>query len=561
MLVPIDSVRESGHDMRRVRTSATEDAALTESIRTCGVRVALIVRQAAGDGYLVVEGHRRLRCARAAGLAYIPVDVQDITEEQASLFQGVVNMVRAPIHPVDQWRHVRGMIDAGSTPAQAAQALGLNERQARRMDRLANLHPKMLDLIERAGELPEDRVLRALANAPADVQAKAARLKTAVFQRAGGTLGVQWWEIERACAVSRIEQSQALFDPAAMTWDEDLFAQPDDPDRFTTADVGTFVRLQRAALERQVTEAQKKKRVQLAEFDARTGAVVLPPGWKRIYGGNKEKPGRNQCLYQALDAGGMLYVALAEDVKAAKAAEREKAKKRNATVVEEPDEAQDNAAELPPAAEKATPGVTKAALDIIAQAKTTALHGRLLRYAEEYAPVDMLRLMILAFAADNVEVRRTHGYPLRDALAGMLLQPGGNLAELTLDQTKKIAAELLVRTLTIGGPSARFAASGRAAEWIGAAIDAAQLLPRFDHPGFLEVCRGDELRKAAADAGMKSTGSVAALRQALAGKLPDWRPTAAQFGAPAPRPQDVRGALGEEEEESGAPGEDLEDAA
>jgi len=79
-------------------------------------------------------------------------------------------------------------------------------------------------------------------------------------------------------------------------------------------------------------------------------------------------------------------------------------------------------------------------------------------------------------------------------------------------------------------------ASGPAAEWIGAAIGAGLALGRFDTADFLAQVGGDELRRAAAAAGEKATGSVKSLRERLVGKLPDWRPDAAVFGAAADAP-------------------------
>ena len=82
--------------------------------------------------------------------------------------------------------------------------------------------------------------------------------------------------------------------------------------------------------------------------------------------------------------------------------------------------------------------------------------------------------------------------------------------------------------------SPRLNASGDAAEWIGATIDAGAQLPRFDTEEFLKQVRGSVLVDLAEQAGIKSSGTVTALRARLVGQLPNWRPAASQFGAPGP---------------------------
>ena len=88
--------------------------------------------------------------------------------------------------------------------------------------------------------------------------------------------------------------------------------------------------------------------------------------------------------------------------------------------------------------------------------------------------------------------------------------------------------------LVISDPSAEFG-SGPVAEYIAHALDVPA--PRLDTAEFLATLHGDELRKVshAHDANRSMPTSVAALRNSLIGKLPNWRPAA--FGAPGPAPR------------------------
>ncbi len=132
--------------------------------------------------------------------------------------------------------------------------------------------------------------------------------------------------------------------------------------------------------------------------------------------------------------------------------------------------------------------------------------------------------------APETNVRRVIADPAADAMLTETIRAQG------------VLQPILVRPTDSGGYAL---ASGPAAEWIGAAVRADDALPRFDTPEFLAHVQVAELKRLAAEAGIKVSGSGAAVRQALAGKLPTWRP--AVFGAPAPvvaaeEPGRVRGA-------------------
>lgn len=548
MLISIDAIRENGN-ARHVKVAPEADAGLTASIRAQGVLQAVLLRPD-GDGYILVAGHRRLRCALAAGLDEIPAEVREMTDRQAQAAQAAENMQRVAMHPIDQWRAVRDLIAAGYTVPNAAAALGLDERQTRRMERLGMLDPKLLALIETHDSLPDDGDLRVIANAPRTMQAKATKVINAVTEWRGEKQ-VNWDYIADACRITRFSRGIALFDPDAIKWDVDFFAQPGANDEYTTTDRKTFMRLQRQALEAQVADAQaQKKRIQLVEFNDSTNyntrGPALPAGFQKVYSGYIENPKRTECVFVALTPAGTVERVLCEDTKAAKAAQAKKAERAKTGDSADDDDsggdddtdAGDDAAQPP--VEKY--GITKAGLALIAAAKTQALRETLRDGLSELPPERLLTLMILAWGALNVSVTgmdagsgyRPDRHNFRDVAARFLL-PGGGLPDVSMADAKMHAADVMARILRIGEDSGFYkSASGPAAEWIGAAIGADQALPRFDTAAFLAQVSGDELRRAATAAGEKSTGTVKALREKLTGKMPDWRPDAAAFGAPAP---------------------------
>jgi ParB/RepB/Spo0J family partition protein len=558
MNIPLDTIRENGHNVRRVAASAQADAALLDSVRAQGVLVPILLRPE-DSGYVVIAGHRRLRAAREAGLGEIPALVLNgLVNGHATAAQAAENMVRAPMHPVDQWRAIVQLQDEGFTLPQAAASLGMTERFARRLDRLGHLHPDVLALIEQHG-LPSESELRAIALAPHAAQAKALKSTGCVGKDYDGETVVTWWRLSQALAGQRISRARAIFDveKVKIAWDEDLFAEPGSAEQFTTAEVSRFLKAQGDALAAQVKERlAAKERVRLADYSERaygSSHVALPAGWsleKRLDADDRPRTKTTESVFVCVAPDGQIKAVLAVDTKAErereKAADKARKEKAKATAAkngdaapaaEEGDDADDNEdADLAPATAPKS-AITKEGLKQIAAAKTTALRETL--RSDEIAQasaVDMLRLLILALGCHNVQVSSdevTYRNRHFGDLAARLLLPGGQIDPHTMPILPAIAGEAIARIVCIT-PAGAMHANGDPAEWIGAAIRADEALPRFDTPDFLAHVNGDELKRAGAAADVKLPAKVSAIRETLAGNLPNWKPAA--FGAPAPEP-------------------------
>lgn len=74
---------------------------LVNSVRVHGVLQPIVVRSKGDGGYELVAGERRLRAARAAGLARIPAVVRELTNEQSLEVALVENLQREDINPMD----------------------------------------------------------------------------------------------------------------------------------------------------------------------------------------------------------------------------------------------------------------------------------------------------------------------------------------------------------------------------------------------------------------------------------------------------------------------------
>lgn len=78
-----------------------ELAALTVSIKNHGVLQPLVVRPV-GEGYQLIAGERRLRAAREAGLAEVPVHVVSFDDQQVFEAALVENIQRADLNPIEK---------------------------------------------------------------------------------------------------------------------------------------------------------------------------------------------------------------------------------------------------------------------------------------------------------------------------------------------------------------------------------------------------------------------------------------------------------------------------
>ena len=87
-----------------------ELSSLSASIKTHGVLQPLVVRQL-GDRFQLVAGERRLRAARAAGLASVPVTVVNFNDQQALEAALIENIQRLDLNPIEKAMGFKDYLD------------------------------------------------------------------------------------------------------------------------------------------------------------------------------------------------------------------------------------------------------------------------------------------------------------------------------------------------------------------------------------------------------------------------------------------------------------------
>lgn len=528
MLLPIDSIREHPQNARTIGASPEADAALIESIRVLGLLQPILVvpdlrfevNQSAPVAWELRAGARRLRAVKALGWEMIPAvefeghggtgatgPVDGDPPETA--ISAAENMVRVGMHPVDQWRAICDLrTNSGYSLDTAAAALGILPALARRMEWLGAMAPALLEAIGQ-GDLPGPGFLRTIALATHDMQLAA--LEQATMQTRGGATVVDWRIVAERCTIRRIPRTRAIFSPDLMAWDEDLFAEGDDEDRFTTTEVDAFLAHQRAALEARI--AKSKGRMLAYEQDPANYRTTLPKGWEADQYAAIPKRFRQ-------DDPRKVFLTLSEKAHDYGEVVSCLGIPRQASIA-----AKDGSSRLTPAPR---PPITKKTMQHLAKLKAQAVQSKLLE-VQEQGPAAMLRAMLLMFTFKNVRAGGIAGSPY-GTLSSLVTQDGTVRADLSDADLCAGAAWLISAAVTFDAPD-EFNASGPGAEWLALMIGAE--MPRTDTIDILAGVNGETLRDLAQAHAIPTAGTLGALRKRLTGALPDWR--AVQFGAPGPR--------------------------
>lgn len=120
---------------------------LAASIRTHGVLQPLLVRRR-GERYQLVAGERRWRAAKIAGLAKVPVIVQDVPDERLLEITLVENIQREDLNPIELARALERMAEElGLTHEEIAARTGKDRTTITNTLRLLRLPPDVQQLL------------------------------------------------------------------------------------------------------------------------------------------------------------------------------------------------------------------------------------------------------------------------------------------------------------------------------------------------------------------------------------------------------------------------------
>ncbi|RWC00322.1 MAG: plasmid partitioning protein [Mesorhizobium sp.] len=373
------SLKDNPDKARRSKSSPQADALLLATIKAVGIVQPPVVAAETdgGNGFVIDEGHRRVKQAIAAGLDEIAVLVVPRADDGGAMRSLVTTIAHEQLNPVDQWRAIERLVALGWTEEAIGIALAQSVRQIKKLRLLANVLPTMLDHMAK-GDMPDERQLRTIAAASLDEQKEVWK----AHKPTKGDRQVSWWAVANGLAKTRMYARDASFgddlrEAYGIAWVEDLFAPADQDSRYTT-DVDAFL----GAQQEWMTQNLPKKGV-ITEANT-WGEVKLPPKAERVYGTPKKSD--HTAMY--LDREGKVKTVHF------RMPEAKKAKGKGAEDAGGDDEAI--------VVSKPRPDVTRKGIEMIGDLRTDALHEALSR-----APIEddtLLALLVLAFAGQNVRV-------------------------------------------------------------------------------------------------------------------------------------------------------------
>lgn len=160
----------------RTRFDEEQGLGLLQSIKTIGIQHPLRVRRD-GERFVVVDGERRLRAARKAGLALVPVivDERELSEADTMTRQLILNCQRQELSPLETAVAIgRLMKETGWSASRVATTLGFSNATVSRLLALTGLPDDIRDKVA-AGAIPASAAYELSHIDDAAVQADLAR--------------------------------------------------------------------------------------------------------------------------------------------------------------------------------------------------------------------------------------------------------------------------------------------------------------------------------------------------------------------------------------------------
>lgn len=145
---PVDRIdAQDGQPRTRFDDEALRD--LAESIKVSGIIQPLVVTDSGNGRYGLIAGERRLRAARMAGLAAVPVIVRQAAPGDVFLMALIENIQREDLNPVEQARAWQRLVrEFGMTQEEAASRVGRQRSTVANSLRLLKLSPEVLEALE-----------------------------------------------------------------------------------------------------------------------------------------------------------------------------------------------------------------------------------------------------------------------------------------------------------------------------------------------------------------------------------------------------------------------------
>lgn len=164
-VVPVSEIFPNAKQPRK-HFGTTEINELAESVREHGILQPLLVAEKSDGGYELVAGERRLRAAKLAGLASVPVLVKTMADREKLEVALIENIQRQDLNPIEEaFAYKRLMEEFGLTQENVATTVGKSRPAVANTVRLLELPAEVQKaLIEKKISTGQARALLGLVN-------------------------------------------------------------------------------------------------------------------------------------------------------------------------------------------------------------------------------------------------------------------------------------------------------------------------------------------------------------------------------------------------------------
>lgn len=174
MKLPIDSIIPNPEQPRQ-EFDAQALHELTQSIRTYGLLQPITVESAGDSGYILIDGERRLRACRLAGLSEIDATIRPSSNgsgKQDRLAMALIaNLQRADLNPIEEAQGYKKLIDQGLSGRDISIKLGIGEIKIYNALKLLTLEAPVQNLIAQGKFTTQPNMILAMLRIP-DSQAR-----------------------------------------------------------------------------------------------------------------------------------------------------------------------------------------------------------------------------------------------------------------------------------------------------------------------------------------------------------------------------------------------------
>ena len=161
--VPVDLIKSNPASTRRYFDNLKMNNFI-KTVEEYGIITPLTVR-AAGDGYYLISGERRLRAAKALGLEYVPAIILEVDEDKSAILTLLENLQREDLSFFEVAEGYKALLrKQGITQEELGRRIGISQSSIANKIRLLRLPPRVKKLI-RDFDLSE-RHARAMLSVP-----------------------------------------------------------------------------------------------------------------------------------------------------------------------------------------------------------------------------------------------------------------------------------------------------------------------------------------------------------------------------------------------------------